>query len=132
MRIAEHLHFEVLDPRNVAFEKHVGAAERRRRFAAGLADPREQLRRRVHHAHAAAAAAEARLDDDGKPDGGSGRQCRLIALDRGLGAGHGGHAGLGRQALGRRLVAEGVELLRCRPDKAHAGGFETPRELRAL
>ena len=132
MRITQHLHLEVLDPWDIAFEEHVGAAEGGLRFAARFADAGEQLRSRMHDPHAATTTAEARLDDQRKPDRRRRRQRRLIACDGGLGARHGRHTGLGRQALRRRLVAEGVELFRRRSDEPHTGRLQAPGELGAL
>ena len=82
----------------------------------------------MHDAHAASASAKARLDHQREADA-SGRSLHLCGIRDGvLGTRDGGNAGGNRQLLGRRLVAEGFEVIGSRPDELDASILAGARE----
>ena len=132
VRIAEDLDFDVLRPRYVPLEKHVRPAERRCRFALRFREPTFELVGSGDDAHPPSAAAEARLDHDGVADSGRlGRSVREPA-ERRVGTRYCRDAGRACGALGCRLVAEQIELLRSRTDEENACFVAGSGERRAL
>ena len=130
--VAQDLHLDVLGPRDVALEKDVGPAKRRRRFTARFSDLARQVLGPFDSADSAAAAAEARLDHQRVADP---LRCRrdVVMLAEGLfGAWNRRHADGMREPPGGRLVAEGFELLDSRADEGDAGGFAGTRQADVL
>src|SRR5687767_9293227 len=66
--IAEHLHFDVLRPRDVLLEKHRRVAERSTGLTLRLVQQVLEVGCALDHPHPTAAAAESRLDDQREAD----------------------------------------------------------------
>ena len=120
VRIAENLHFDVLGPGDVFFEKDGRIAESAAGLVAGLVEKRREIAFLAHHAHAAAAAAESRFDDQREADFFRDFDGLRAVVDRFLRAGKDRNAELDRQGAGGGFVAHHFEQFRPRTDEGDA------------
>ena len=106
MLIGEHLDFDMAGAAYEAFQENGIIAEGCRGLLPGLFHPRQQVFRRIDHAHATAASAERRLDHQRVADLLRDGLRRLVVADGLVGAGNYGNAGLDGKVASSRLVAE--------------------------
>jgi hypothetical protein len=115
------LDLDVLGVRDVAFKKDVGAAECGAGFALRFGELRLEFVGMLNDTHPSSAAAETRLDHQRIADAaGFGGDLRRIG-QRMVGSRDGRNAGGLGETLRCRLVAESIEVIRCRSDKRDAG-----------
>ena len=120
VRVREQLDLDVPGPFDVALAEDGAVAEGRLRLAGGRRERVVELAGRTHDPHAASAAACGGLDDE--------RVADLVRLARGDHR----HARLGRDALGRELVAAEPQRPRRWTDPGDPGGHDRVGEVRAL
>ncbi len=132
VRIGKDLHFDVLGPRDVALEKHLGLTEGGRCLAHRLGNLLDEFFGRRGHANAATAAAKTRFDHERKSKLLPERRHVVTLADRGLGARHGRHTYRLRQLPRGDLVAKGLEVTSGGTDEADACLFARSRQSRVL
>src|SRR6185295_2639529 len=130
--VAEDLDLDVLRVGDVALEEDRVVPEGGPGLAPRLLQPLLELLGLVDDAHAASAAAEAGLHDQRETDPLGFLLQSRPGLDRPVGAGQDGKAGLDRELARGDLVAEEFEHLGRRSDEGDARVTAGPREVRIL
>ena len=132
MAVGQHLDLDVARLAHVTLEEHPVVAEGGARLAPRPLERLAQVALVERDAHALAAAAGRGLDHQRVADRGGVRRRASGSRDRLGVAGHDADAGLGREALGRELVAHGPDRCGRRADEDDPAAVERLGEVGVL